>query len=160
VIFVSDERDQSDPYFDDPGGSPVPPPNYWVNIFNGVKGYAGLAPLKAHAIVDVRRACGDGTGAIGYTDAAVSTGGLVLDVCTSWASQFGAIAQSALLDFGFFELSSNGADPDSLEVRLNGAPAPTGWSYDASRNGILFDDIPPVGTTITVTYGLAPSCGP
>lgn len=154
VIYVSDERDQSF------SGTNPPSPTYWVNELAKVQAYAGAAPLKAHAIVDVRSVCGDGTGPGGYRDAAVATGGLVLDVCSSWASQFGSIAQAALLDFGFFELASGGVDPDSLEVTVNGSPAPTGWTYDGARNGILLDEIPPAGTSITVTYGVAPSCGP
>lgn len=152
VVYVSDERDQSLNY-----GAPF----YWRPYLASVQAYANLAPWKAHAIVDVNSACGDDPqGPFGYREGAQESGGLVLNVCTSWASQFSSIAQAALGDLGFFELSSNGADPDSLEVTVNGAPASTGWTYDASRNGIVFDDVPAGGTTITVTYGVAPSCGP
>ncbi len=151
VIYVSDEADQSDGY------SPTPFGNYWASHYTVLQAYAGTAPLRAHAIVDLYQGCGgEPNDPWAYVKVAQQTQGQQLNICGGgWASTFQNIATQALGDLKFYRLSSGSPNTNSIDVKVDGVSVLTGWTYDPARGGIVFDEVPEPGVTIDVSYGVS-----
>lgn len=149
VVIFSDERDQSAGWLTDP--------LYWIGHLDEMAARLGpTQPFTYHAIVDryYTPGCGGGAdGARGYAEAVAATGGHLGDICTpDWVDTFLDIADQVVEDLLALDLSTDDLDPDSLRVTVDGVPA-EGWSYDAEGPRVTFDDPPPPGSLVEVTYG-------
>jgi hypothetical protein len=101
----------------------------------------------------VTKACGDGSGPGGYDDIALSTGGLVLNVCNSnWANYTDDLAALTLQGLDEYVLTDT-PDQGSIVVTVDGQQWVTGWHYDAATNAIVFDEELPEGAHIELEYG-------
>ncbi len=151
VVYISDEADQS-PYYQ--------VSNYWASHATALQVYAGVAPLRAHAIADLTRTCGDAPNdPWAYVAVANQTGGQRLNICNGgWSTGFQNIATQALGDLKFYRLSSRSPNTNSIDVKVDGVSVLTGWTYDPARGGIVFDEVPEPGVTIDVSYGVSPAC--
>jgi hypothetical protein len=67
------------------------------------------------------------------------------------------LAEASVDGVGRFELSGT-PDIGSLTVRVNGTVEEAGWYFSVTTNEVVFDDFPPTGAEIEVTYGLRISC--
>ncbi len=153
IIMLSDEEDQSDAT-----------PAFYTDFFRSIKGFRNDALLHVSSIVganvgtNVPDSCESGAGSAeaGRRYAAVSdaTGGSVGSIC---ANNFGPFLQNiGNRAFGlrveFF--LSRAAEPATIEVRVNGSPRNSGWTYDDNTNSIVFErnSVPQPGDTIEVEY--------
>ena len=99
----------------------------------------------------------DGTNS-GYAQAVAQGGGEALNINTNnWGASAQLLAETSVDAIGRFELSGT-PDVGSLTVRVNGAVEESGWHFSVTTNEVVFDDIPPTGATVDVTYGLRISC--
>jgi len=149
VIIVSDEEDDST---------------------RGVVNYVDILRTNSPsgfvtAVVSGQRT-GCGAGALRGADASpryeafvAQTQGLSESICTpNWATTLSNLGQRT---FGLrrqFPLSQ-GADPPTIEVRVNGTVVSSaGWEYDSSTMAVRFleGSIPPEAANIEITY--LPSC--
>lgn len=140
IIYVSDEPDRS-----------PNPWSYYQPIYQQYVTDPSL--LKVSVIIDTS---GCGQGGAGYPIAANSTGGMILNMCGDWASQIGALASASLQEIGTFPLTHN-ADPNSLEVRVNGV-VDTSWTYDPGSNSVVFPQGLGEDSVVDVDYGVAVAC--
>lgn len=150
IIFVSDEEEQSTRSW-----------SQYLTMYQTDMRFTTryASGITVHAIADLNRACGDGTGSDGYRQMANATGGELLNICSpGWAQDLEDIANSAITDLAVFELTHSGPDPASIVVRVNGTEWTTDWRYDPTRNAIVFDVLPPDGASIEVDYGVTPIC--
>lgn len=158
VVFVSDERDQSDGYSNGWSVNTT----YHQSYLSYYNAYAVDPSLfTAHAIVDLYNTCGgsswDDEGPGGYLQLANLTGGETLDICsTNWSSQLTQIAAQAVAGLDEYELSEPFVDPNSLQVWIDGVLTPTGWTFDPVDNGVDFDVELDDGQVIDVSYGVMP----
>ena len=157
LVMLSDEEDQS-----------PAPPDFYVDFFKSIKGFANENFLHVHSIVgDKDRGCGDqsGSGSSGQTSADAGdryiyvteeTGGIFESICDdSFAdalSEIGSIAFGLRVQF----FLSRAGDPSSLTVTLNGVTCSTGWVYDPASNSVIFDEggqcMPQEGDEIVIEY--------
>ena len=144
MIMISDEEDQS--------------PLDWKDFVTRYLDYVAEPELlKISVIGDLYLTCGRGTGAAGYEEAALATGGLLLDVCDdAWSEQVDDLALASLTALREYTLSATPV-PESIEVTVDGAVA-TDWSWEPERNVISFDPPPTSGEDIVVTYGVPDTC--
>lgn len=145
VIIVSDEEDHS----------PKSPATY-TTFFRGLKGPGNEDRVKVHSVVG--RGCGAAAEeGLRYMDVSNATGGLVLPICSNdWGSILGQLAEQTFGNRLRFPLS--GTPEGTIEVAIDGAPT-SGWTYDRSKNEVVFaeSDAPLAGSTITIRY--IPACG-
>lgn len=153
VVMISDERDQSTGFLS--GRT-----DYWQDWVSPIETYAGdPALLTIHAIVDLQSQCGEAPlGPAGYVEAAQATGGRELDVCGTFADGLEDIANDVLAGLMVFELSHSDLDPSSITVTVDGVPTPSGWSYNADHNLVVFDEAVPAGGVVEVTYTFFHDC--
>lgn len=146
IIVASDEEEQS-------GVSHMD----WLQEYAAFAG--GQEFVRVSAVVDRETQCGDGTGAGGYLDAAMSTGGVVLDICNAqWGEQMDDLAASIVSDVHTIKLDAP-ADPMSLEVLVNGQPAVT-YSFNEEANTVVITEpLVADGDVVDVTYGVLSDCG-
>lgn len=147
VVFVSDEPDQSE----DP----------WDSY---VATYQSIVPdTVLHGVVgDVPDGCSSSHGSAdpgwGYYEAVLSTGGQLLSVCDEdWGEKLSVLAEVIGALESVFPLS---AEPlaDSIAVLVDGVEWTSGWTYDATRNAVVFDPLPPSGAHIQVHFRPASPC--
>ncbi len=99
----------------------------------------------------------EGTNA-GYAQAVAQGGGEQLNINTNnWGASAQLLAETSVDAVGRFELSGT-PDVGSLTVRVNGVVIESGWHFSVTTNEVVFDDYPPTGAEIDVTYGLRISC--
>jgi hypothetical protein len=99
----------------------------------------------------------DGTNA-GYAQAVAQGGGESLNINTNnWGANAQLLAETSVDAVGRFELSGT-PDVGSLTVRVNGVVEETSWHFSVTTNEVVFDDFPPTGAEVEVTYGLRISC--
>jgi hypothetical protein len=145
VIFVSDEYEQG-----------TMTPASFVSSATAYKSSPGL--FKTSGIL-CNPTCSnmDGTYAR-YIDAVNLTGGIHLDVMsTYWSSYAQQLAAASLISINTYELSQNAAG-DSIRVWVDGTEWTTGWHYDPATNEVVFDAAPPQGSNIEVEYGVLVPC--
>jgi hypothetical protein len=149
IVFVSDEEDFS-----------PEPVGFYETFFKSLKSN-DPALLSISAIVGPSQlaACPSANSAgLRYLQLASATGGAVDSICTpSWANTLTQLSSSAFEANRRFWLTEAPRSADTLEVRVNGVPVETGWTYDASANAVVFDSgkAPDVGATVDITYPLA-----
>ncbi len=109
--------------------------------------------VRFHAVGgDYPSGCGDNAAAVGWYEAALSTGGAYLSLCaTDWGEDLDLTADSAPLTS--FDLS-RWPDGDTIVVTVYGEVVTTGWAYASGDNALEFDDehVPEAGAEIVVTY--------
>lgn len=143
LVVISDEWEQSGTSW-----------QTWVATFE-----AYSATFVVSAVVDVYQACGDGTGAVGYQEAASATGGVVLDVCQpSWGPELHTITDA--IEGGVVGPIPLDRTPDeeSITVSVGGREVDS-FHYNASRNSVE-DILPPPtpGDDVTISYRLPVAC--
>jgi hypothetical protein len=102
---------------------------------------------------------GSATSSADYVLASSSTGGPSVSICSPawWLDLSPSWLQTGLDDL--FELTQL-PTPSTISVEVGGVPATTGWAYDEERVAIVFDQdlVPEEGTSVDVSYDLAPTC--
>ncbi|MCB9760919.1 MAG: hypothetical protein H6739_13860 [Alphaproteobacteria bacterium] len=96
----------------------------------------------------------------GYIEAARATEGYIGSICEGdWAEHYAALLEEAInpTPRRTFQLQY-GADPDTLEVLLDGAPLETGWTWDPDINAVVFEIPPAVGAQLEFRYWDAITC--
>lgn len=141
-IVISDEPEQSGQSW-----------QYWVNHFNAFSG-----TFVVSAVADINGTCG--FGATNYYEAALATGGVLLDICDpTWGEQMeglvDAIAAGVVAPIPLSDIPLE----SSIRVEVDGA-AVRSFRYNGSANTIEDIQPPPApGAIIEITYGLAGECG-
>jgi hypothetical protein len=94
----------------------------------------------------------------GYDEAVTATGGVFLDICTNWATSANmALLAEASINQSTYLLSNTPVE-SSIVVKVNGNKR-TDWTYDATRNVVVFDaDYPKSGAHIEITYSGVGDC--
>lgn len=145
VVIISDEDDQSDRSV-----------ATYTSFFRGLKGPGREDDVSVNAVVG--KGCGiRAEEGLRYMAVAQSTGGMIEPICTEdWGSALGRLAEQS---FGYtlsFPLTAAPEAPPS--VRVDGAPVTSGWTYDASRNAVVFTEstAPAPGALVEITY--VPAC--
>lgn len=168
IVFISDERDQS------PGtgmGGAVVGQNPSSGYISGYVGeyVAAAAPgfVTAHAIVDMAgthssggSCAGPDGGPYGYREVAQQLGGFTFDICSAnWGSILGDIADSAIQDRRNFRLNTNlQLHEPTLDVRVNGVPQTSGWTWLSASRTVSFDSDIPGDSVVDVRGGTVPNC--
>jgi hypothetical protein len=133
-VFMSDEKDQS-----------MIEPEHWLNLFSTFK-YMPNASVGAGAIVETGQGCGDSLGE-GYIEVSQKT----IDLCeTSWGRVLDPVVNRIEPEDGIISLSKT-PEPDSIKVYLDDEQTEY-YEYFSDLNAIQLTNIPPVGTTVVVTY--------
>lgn len=149
IIFISDEADHS------PGWD-TGDPSYWVTYTDAI--YARIGDpdkLRFSGIIGPSPGGCDGAEAgTGYAEAVSAWSGTVLSICDDWASQVELLVDTTV-QYDTFELSRWPIE-ETLEVFVNGAARPTGWTYEAGANAVVFSEgIPVTGDEVEVFYLVA-----
>lgn len=155
IVMLSDEEDQS-----------PATPDFYVDFFKSIKGFANENFLHVHSIVgDKDHGCGASSGNTSGTTAdagdryvyvSEATGGIVESICNE--SFAAALSEIGAVAFGLkvqFFLSRSG-DPATIIVAVNGVICTGGWVYDPPSNSVIFEEggpcMPQEGQQITVEY--------
>lgn len=145
IIVASDEKEQSG--------------TNWSNWLADYRTYVSAPDLvKVSAIADFNKNCGDGSGAGGYEDIALATGGSLLNICSAnWGAQLTDIAADVLAGIRTYNLSDPAIE-GTIEVTVNGV-ATTDFSYTPGANSVTIDN-PPIdeGDEVEITYGVMAEC--
>lgn len=145
LIMVSDEPEQS-------GGW-----RSYVDRMIAAKGTASMVRISAIAGPVGRSSCADqGTG---YDEAVTATGGVFLDICSTWSSAANlALLAEASVSQDTYLLSLQPV-PSTIEVFVNGSPVTSGWSYDSTTNEVIFSTgVPADGDSVDIEYSLPGTC--
>lgn len=145
VIFVGDEDDHSPDDVSD-----------YVSWLRGLKGRSQPQRSVIYAIAPDGQSCGTagGTGTR-YAEAAAKTGGEVLSICASdYGPILAQVAGKAFSPQKTFALSSE-PEAGSLRVFVDGTELTHGWTFDWSKNQIVFDTEPTAGAEIEAQYSKA-----
>ncbi len=153
ILTFSDEADQSSSYLT--GG-----PDYWRPWYDEVVTWAHPGRLWWHAVVDEAGACGDEpTGAGGHLDVVTASGGVMLNVCEgAWVDDMLRLTTTITRSGRQFPLSFNDVVVSSVEVRMNGVLAPTGWTFLPQPATVELEVLPPAGTTVEISYVRVTDC--
>jgi Abnormal spindle-like microcephaly-assoc'd, ASPM-SPD-2-Hydin len=86
-----------------------------------------------------------------------ATNGVRADICTqNWAMDLETISRNVFGARRSFDLASTPRTTNDITVTLNGMVLPnTAWSWDTTRNTIVFTSAPAPGAMITVDYRTA-----
>ena len=108
--------------------------------------------------------CGGATYGAGHAEAALETGGVILDLCQSdWTGGFERLAQvSTLAGQGALTRALEQQPlPESITVRVDGATF-EGWRWDPTDNAVVFDETtaPDAGSNVELRYMTAVACEP
>jgi len=150
IIDVSDEPEQSV----EMGGLPW---NENVQKLWDKKGNAALVRVSAIA-GPVPSGCDSADAGTGYAEAVAATGGVFLSICDNWASSANlALLAAASVNQSTFELSHNAVE-STIVVKVNGSERHD-WTFDATRNVVIFDDdYPAGGDKVVIHYDGVESC--
>ena len=144
VVVVADERDHSEPNWQDP-----------------MLAMAEAAPgVVLNAVVGpVPDGCDGADPGFGYAEAAEWSGGMVESICDpDWGDVFedlGSLAADEPTDT--FPLEAP-PEPDSVEVLVDGEPMTDGWTYDTEAQAVVFDENPEGGVIIEIRYIISSTC--
>lgn len=144
VVVVADERDHSEPNWQDP-----------------MLAMAESAPgVVLNAVVGpVPDGCEAADPGFGYAEAAEWSGGMTESICDpDWGNVFedlGSLAADEPTDT--FPLEAPPAD-GSVEVLVDGEVVTDGWTYDAETQAVVFDENPEGGVIIEIRYIISPDC--
>jgi hypothetical protein len=149
IVFVSDEEEQSFTQF------PAP-----VNFTNWLGGYRQDYHITSIVHVEVPISlCNNVVSNVGtrYLDAADSTGGTRIDICsTDWTAGI-AEALDQVEPFEHFDLTKRVKYPQYLQVFYNGIPAdPTTFRYEPTENRVYFNPLPDGGVLVEIAYYYQP----
>jgi hypothetical protein len=141
VVVLSDEEDQSSKTV-----------KQYTDYLKSFKSEAGL--VKMYSIVDVNKTncCQSGisTGGERYMEASNNTAGVIADIRDDFYRSLTAMGDSIINLLDSFALAH---DPKagSLKVYVNGVES-SDYTFDAVSRSIKFNQAPPVGAQIKVTY--------
>lgn len=141
VILVSDE----------PNRSSLP----WSTYMQNYQGHLSDPDLlTVSAIIDESNCS---LGGDGYPEIVNATSGLVLDLCGAWASQVAQLGATTVQSVGTLQLTQLAA-AETIDVRIDGGPLLTGWTYDEPANAVTF--LPPLGegTSVEIDYAVLDTC--
>lgn len=142
LVMVSDEEDQSD--------------GTWADQVSAILAKAPSASVIA-VVGPVPGGCSSAEPGHGYYEAAMSTDGLAVSICSrDWSEEFDKVADLVDEPTDTFELSYR-PDPDTLVVSLDGTEV-FDWTYDADLNAVVFDTMPAAGALVRATYELTTEC--
>jgi hypothetical protein len=144
LVFVSDEDDQS------PDELEVYVQDYRAAV------QANSERLKVHAIVRPPGGCDSAVEGARYRDLVTQTGGIASDICDA---DFGAALTTIGMEgFGHktnFALS-HAADPETVEVVVDGVTCLWGWSLSPDGRAVYFEAdgtcLPELGQEVRVRY--------
>ena len=154
IILISDEEDQS-----------PATPEFYIDFFNSIKGFANPNLMHVHAIVgDKNSGCsltsggqsGDAAAGNRYIAVQEATGGVFASICDSdFGDELNDIGNIAFgLKKQFFLTRT--ADPTTVKVWINDELCSGGYVYDQASNSIIFDEngacMPNTGDEIKVWY--------
>lgn len=140
LVFVSDEPDQS--------------PETWDTHLLQILGHAPGAMIAA-IVGELPEGCTGAEPGIGYAEAAIATGGMLLSICEDeWSSYLEDFSDLVSQEPSGTFLLGYEPEPDSLEVSLDGVEWTSGWTYDAALNAVIFDEgaWPPGGAEVGLSY--------
>jgi hypothetical protein len=140
LVVVSDEPDQS-------AGDVGTYLDFFRSLDEGVVLHAVIGTKECLATADLGAR---------YDDAANALGGDILPICSDWGAALELVPETAGSLETRFGLSLP-VDETTLVVEVDGVQA-GGWSYDAASPAIVFDEPPPAGSTIVVTYEVLTDC--
>lgn len=145
IVEISDLEDTSTGAVED-----------YVTAFEAYTSDAAL--LDVHAIGgDYPTGCGTAEGAVRWITAADATGGTWASICATPEESLGHLVDTyADLILTDFEVSG-WPDADSISVTVDGAPV-EGWSYADADNTVAFEEPPPEGSVIVITWSDPPEC--
>ncbi|MCK6512516.1 choice-of-anchor D domain-containing protein [Myxococcota bacterium] len=155
IIIISDEPDSS------PGTTP-----YYINFFRNIKGVRNPDLLRVNGVIGYdpatkQNSCSSGGQSASssgrYLDVINATNGVVASICNNnWA---GTLSQIGAVTFGYRKqfFLSRPADPATVTVKVNGQNVPqadptNGWAYVPTDNSVAFNNAPPAGAKIEITY--------
>lgn len=146
VVVLSDEDDHSG--FD---------PESYVEFLRGLKGPGMGHRVSLSALVPVDRRCTTaGSSAPRFTQVANGTQGQVASVCgqaADYRTLLDGLTRRAAGLQRDFHLTMTPADPDAIQVTVDGAVPPTGsWRYDEATQSIVFEEAPAPGQDVAVRY--------
>ena len=148
VIFVSDSDDNSDAYLSDPVGT-------FLDVLS-TESFPGASAIASSLIGDVPAGCvspmGTAVAGFRYAEVAQSTGGVEVSIC---ATDFGPLMETlGQVSVHFQRVFPLSAVPleNSTRVRVDGELVSEGFEVDLVLGTVSFDDAPPAGAEITVTY--------
>lgn len=150
LIFVSDEEEQSS------GGW-----NGYVNNIIAKKGSADNVRMSA-IVGNSNTSCFnmDSSRGTRYVDAATDTDGIVLEICSDWATSANLelLAEASVIQ-NTYELS-NEAIAATIVVEVNGTTVSSSdYYYDEASNSVIFtDNTPEEGDTISIAYAAPATC--
>ena len=154
VVVVSDADDHSDGLLDDPSASAQ-------ELLEDATGASGLPAMFSAVVGDAGTGCsgdfGDAAPGDTYIDVAQGSGGAVASVCAGDLD--GILEKLAGLTLAapdFVELQQVPYG-DQVRVTVDGDRLEDGWTLEGTV--VRFDDAPELGTSIEVSYQLAPSEG-
>jgi hypothetical protein len=150
LLVINDDTEQS------PGDV-----TYYLKLYDEYKDPEDFA---VHAISGGSLGCTDGEfsarPSYALSDAVLATGGVSLSICDAdWTKSVPALVDSFFGGVETFVLKADPA-PDTIEVRIDGVPIFSGWSYDPKTREIVFDDAsyPSQGSELRVDYRMATTC--
>lgn len=125
------------------------------NYVSSLKSLKADQPLVGHAVVKTGGpgTCGGGTIGYRYMDFADKTGGSVTDVCNNdWTSTLDSIGLQSTGLRQCFALSTVPTQTGSIQATFSPVFNPGTVAYRSAGNFVCFENLPPNGTDITVTY--------
>jgi hypothetical protein len=145
VVDISDVEDTSAGAVED-----------YVTAFEAYASDAAL--LDVYAIGgDYPTGCGTAEGAVRWMTAADATGGTWASICADPQETLDQLV-AVYADLILTAFSVSGwPDADSIAVTVDGA-AVEGWSYAEGDNAVEFEEAPPDGSVIVITWSDPPEC--
>ena len=155
LLFISDAQEQSTAVM---GWG-------WQDYVDAFRGYEELPQRVGMAAVTGGVAgCSGAIGSAGsgsdYVLAAEALDGVTISICDpDWVSPLSSWLWGFDQPVDTFFLTEQPV-PESLDVRLNGVPIATGWTYDSALNALVFDvdHVPEDQDTVTVDYSVLEDC--
>ncbi len=130
IIVVSDEEDSSERSN-----------QFYINQFAALKAFHPGVGVTMHAIVVTEEGCfGFGTPGFRYMQVAEALNGKVASICADdFAAEFASVAQETFgLSDRFYPTLP--PDPATLEVRVNGTPCTSGWTWNQATQAVIFTE--------------------
>lgn len=144
VVFVSDEDEQSQVYFNST--------SHFVQWYSGVRQSAFLASIvnfdPATSLCTSSSAMNTGTE---YMDATNQFNGQIIDICDEDWSAGVADASNQIAPHEHWDLAKQPLYDDRIYVFVDGVPY-ADWRYEPAENRVYFDVIPPGGSLVEIAY--------
>jgi len=145
TVFVSDEREQSQTYFNDAQGF-----SFWYQNLRDYTYVASIVNVPQSETVCTGNHNPNNVGHE-YISAANYFNGSVVDICSEdWSS--GVIdASSQVNPYEYYDLSLTPLETNYIYVFFNGQRN-NDWTYSSTENRIYFTTIPPEQTLVEIAY--------